>query len=332
MLSYADEDAIYHADTCTRLRQAAEAGEVELGALARGSYPGTRLGSRQMPGLRTVGYWDAGRNQDWGLDWHRNEGIEFTLLSRGRVDFEVDGGRHRLSPGALTITRPWQRHRVGAPNVSASRLNWLILDVGVRRPNQRWRWPDWLLLERSELDRLAQILQQNETPVWQADRDLIEAFEKLAGLVRNGAGPAELSRLKLGINELLLATLHLLARQPLRLDPELSSTRRAVSLFLQALNEQLERDWTVEAMAQACGLGVTRFAHYCVQLTNRSPIAYLNGLRVEQARKLMLADPDMRLTDIGALCGFQTSQYFSYRFKAETGLSPRYYRRARAPA
>ncbi len=28
--------------------------------------------------VRTVGYWNAKHDQGWGLDWHRNEGIELT--------------------------------------------------------------------------------------------------------------------------------------------------------------------------------------------------------------------------------------------------------------
>ena len=33
-----------------------------------------------LPGLKMAGYWDADSDQDWGLPWHRNEGIELTLL------------------------------------------------------------------------------------------------------------------------------------------------------------------------------------------------------------------------------------------------------------
>ena len=54
----------------------------------------------------------------WGLDWHRNEGIEFTWLEQGTLPFATDDVETVLRPGDLTITRPWQRHRVGAPHVT----------------------------------------------------------------------------------------------------------------------------------------------------------------------------------------------------------------------
>ena len=82
---------------------------------------------KRYAGIRTVGRWDARHDQRWGLDWHRNEGIELTLLSRGRLAFATDAGEQVLRPGDLTVTRPWQRHRVGAPFVTPGRLHWLIL-------------------------------------------------------------------------------------------------------------------------------------------------------------------------------------------------------------
>ena len=106
------------------------------------NWPGT------LSGLKTVGFWDADHDQAWGLDWHRNEGLELTFLETGTLAFSVDATRCQLHPNDLTITRPWQPHRVGNPAVSAGRLHWLILDLGVRRPHQTWQWPKWLILTR----------------------------------------------------------------------------------------------------------------------------------------------------------------------------------------
>ena len=107
---------------------------------------GAKAPPHTLPGVKSLGFWDADHRQDWGLDWHRNEGIELTLLESGRLPFSVDGQDLDLKPGDLTITRPWQLHRVGRPHVTACRLHFLILDVGVRRPHQRWKWPPWLVL------------------------------------------------------------------------------------------------------------------------------------------------------------------------------------------
>jgi len=131
----------YRPDTCLPLKLAIEGGKVQLTAVVHGDYPGTRLPHNVLPELRTAGYWNATCKQDWGLDWHRNEGIKLTALHGGKVEFAVRGTEFTLHPGDFTITRPWQEHRVGVPHLGPSRLSWLILDVGVRHPNQSWVWP-----------------------------------------------------------------------------------------------------------------------------------------------------------------------------------------------
>ncbi len=281
-----------------------------------------------LPGVSTLGYWDAKRSQAWGLDWHRNEGIEITYLSRGRLDFAVDDHSYPLEAGQVTITRPWQQHRVGDPEVRASRLFWLILDVSVRRPNQEWHWPDWLILAPADLRELTVKLRHNEHPVWQADATLRRCFERLAPLVAVSNPITVQTRLILLLNELLIALLEILRSHKPKLDQSLSSSARTVELFLAKLPSHIEHPWTLDEMAVQCGLGRTRFADYCRQLTNVAPMDFLINSRVDAAKKLLRTQPGRSITDIGFACGFQSNQYFTTVFRSRTGKSPSKYRAA----
>jgi len=42
-----------------------------------------------LPKVKSLAYWDAHELQDWGLGWHRNEGIELTFLESGSLDFGI---------------------------------------------------------------------------------------------------------------------------------------------------------------------------------------------------------------------------------------------------
>ena len=143
---YKAPDESFVADTCQTLVDAAQRGEVRIEALVHGHYPGRKLPGGELSGIKTVGYWDARGPQTWGLPSHRNEGIEITFLESGKLAFGIGDQEHLLHADALTITRPWQTHRVGNPAVGPGKLHWLILDVGVRRPNQSWKWPAWIML------------------------------------------------------------------------------------------------------------------------------------------------------------------------------------------
>ena len=86
---YREGDEIYHADSCNPLVWAAKTGKVRLCSIGRGSYPGRRLSDSELPKVKSLAYWDAHELQDWGLGWHRNEGIELTFLESGSLDFGI---------------------------------------------------------------------------------------------------------------------------------------------------------------------------------------------------------------------------------------------------
>lgn len=325
-------DQQHKADTCEPLVAATEAGEVRLEALVRGTYPGRPLPRNVLPQVSTIGYWDAACDQSWGLEEHRNEGIEITYLDNGHLGFVVDGCSHPLSPGHLTITRPWQPHRVGDPHVRASRLYWLILDVGVRQPHQTWRWPAWLVLSPDDRRDLTALLRENEHPVWPGTPEIGRCFADI-GLLIESSGPGRVpsSRLALMINELLVCLLELLRNQDPPRSPSLTLGERSVSMFLDRLPQELGEPWTLESMAERAGLKRTRFAHHCRKLTNLSPMNYLQQLRVEEAKRL-LSEGDRSITDIAMRCGFASSAYFATVFRSRTRCAPRDYRDAAGSA
>lgn len=330
-VAFRSPSELFHADSCEPLKQAARDGAVRLAALGRGTYPGVRLPRNDLREVSLTGYWDAARDQSWGLGWHRNEGVEFAFVEAGQVPFSVEGGRNfLLEPGSLTITRPWQRHRVGNPNVLASRYHWLIVDVGVRRPNQPWVWPSWLLYPRRGLQQLTTMLRQNEQPVWRADEEIARCFRRLGKAAAQGeVTPEALARLKILINELIIALAEMLDRRKPRLDEKLSSSERAIRLFLQDLPRRLDEPWTLETMAENCGLGRSRFAAYCRQIINVSPMEYLTRCRVDAAAAILAGESQQSITEIAFACGFQSSQYFATVFRQRLGRSPRDWRESR---
>jgi AraC-like DNA-binding protein len=326
---YEESGKTYAADTCEPVRRAVAAGQIRWESLARGHYPGRRLSRTALPGVKTVGFWDADKRQDWGLDWHRNEGIELTLLETGSIAFAVDGHAFPLHGNDLTVTRPWQQHRLGDPAIGAGRLHWLILDVDVRRPHQPWRWPPWIVLTPSDLRELTDILRHNEQPAWRATTDVARCFQRIASAVETDRDGSSVSRLAVQINELLLATLEMFRRRDVPLDESLSTTRRTVELFwadLQQNREELAAEWTVARMARRCGMGVTNFIHCTKTLTNQTPNQYLGHCRLAAAAELLKSRPEQSITDVAFACGFTSSQYFATQFRNQFGATPREYR------
>jgi AraC-like DNA-binding protein len=325
--TFRTERELFHADTCEPLKRAAAGSGLRLEAISRGGYPGTRLPGGELKELCMAGFWDAPGQQDWGLGWHCNEGIEIGYVSAGRLPFGIGRKSLTVRPGELTITRPWQRHRVGDPNVPACHYSWVILDVGMRRPNQPWQWPKWLLFPKSGLASLTETLRQNEDPVWHGDRRIGDCFSRLDEIVARGVGETNLARTKIVINELVVLLAELLESRNPHLDASLSGSERTVRLFLENLTHRLDEPWTLDSMAEACGLGRTHFSSYCRKLFNVAPVEFLTRARVEAAGRLLMENPPVSVTEAAFCCGFQSSQYFAKVFRARQGCAPSEFRR-----
>jgi AraC-like DNA-binding protein len=315
----------YEIDTCEPQVRAVQEGKIKLHALTKGHYPGAKFSSDILPGLNSIGFWDGAGPQDWGLNEHRNEGVEIVFLETGRMAFTVDKRRFDLVPGSLTITRPWQLHKLGDPNIGPGRLHWFIVDVGVRRPNQEWRWPDWLVLTRDDMAELTRKLRHNETPVWKSTPETAQTFQKIAQCILDWNQPHSVSRMITGLNQLFVAILDALTAQQLEENPDLTSRRRTVELFLKDLAENpvSSRElWSLEQMAKQCGMGITAFSKYARELVNVGPMEYLNQCRLDHAARQLRENPTQSVTDIAFGNGFNSSQYFATCFRRRFKLSP----------
>lgn len=319
----------FEIDRCAPQLLAVAKGKIRFHALSKGHYPGKRMKSACLPGLNSIGYWDASQPQDWGLAAHRNEGVEITFLETGVMNFTVDEQQFEVHAGDFTVTRPWQLHRVGGPNIGPGRLHWLILDVGVRRPNQEWRWPAWVALTPPDRAALTRHLRHNENPVWKSSPEITAAFRGIAGCIHRWTQPHVESRMINLLNQLLLGLLDATSQQPTHENPDLTSRRRTVELFLKDLaanGANCHQPLPLEKMAGQCGMGITAFSKYCRDLVNTGPVEYLNQCRLDRAARQLKENLALPVTEIAFQNGFNSSQYFTTVFRRRFHQTPRAYR------
>ena len=323
--TYRARHARYEIDRCEPQRSAIESGKIDFHALTKGHYPGTRIPNTVLPGLTSIGFWDAAGKPDWGLDAHRNKGVEICFLETGGMDFSVDQHNYKLRAGQFTITRPWQLHRLGAPHIGPGRLHWVILDVGVRRPHQPWRWPNWNVLTPKDLAELTDKLRHSDNPIWPATPAITHSFRELAKNVTAWDRPHSVSRLAANLNQLLIGILDVLGSQPAREDKQLVSRRQTVQIFLEDLENgrlNLGDAWAFSKMADHCDMGVTAFSQHTRALVNAGPVEFLNNCRLDKAARLLRGPEKCSVTEVALTCGFNSSQYFATHFKRKFKSSP----------
>lgn len=104
---------------------------------------------------------------------------------------------------------------------------------------------------------------------------------------------------------------------------------RQVQRAITLIHEQLDRRWTVTALARSVGLSRPVFARRFVEQTGHSPKRYLAQQRMERAAEL-LRDSDAALAQIGTLVGYDSEFAFNRAFKRHHQLAPGSFRRLSA--
>ncbi|MBA4788390.1 MAG: helix-turn-helix transcriptional regulator [Rhizobiales bacterium] len=99
---------------------------------------------------------------------------------------------------------------------------------------------------------------------------------------------------------------------------------------LTVWQERIAKEWieatlpmgtTLSELAQACGLGVSRFARAFRASTGVTPYGWVIARRVQRAKDLLEAS--LSLAHIALACGFADQSHMTKTFKRATGMAPR---------
>ncbi|MEO0795246.1 MAG: AraC family transcriptional regulator [Verrucomicrobiota bacterium] len=316
-------------DNCDPLIDAVERGEVTLAARSRGSYPGARIPKNALPGLRTIGYWDAVGPQSWGLPMHRNEGIEICYLLSGESSFATDFGEWNLRAGDITITRPWQRHRLGDPNIRPSKLFWMILDVEAHDERSTWDFADWIGPDVRSRRELLRVFRKNQCPHLSDRGHQLRPFMEQTCERMADDGPMVVAQLACSINALLLAIVERLSEGIDETSQDSSGFDQTIRQFFQGLESSIDKaaePWSVAEMAKACRVGKSYLTTSCRHIFNATPAELLGRTRLNHARTLLSQRAETSITDIAMAVGFGSSQYFANCFRKQFGMTPQQFR------
>ena len=94
----------------------------------------------------------------------------------------------------------------------------------------------------------------------------------------------------------------------------------------ELFDSEYEQDYTLDGLEERFAISKYRLCREFRSFFGQSPLQYLNGKRVDAAKKLLL-DSDYRIHEIGSLVGVENTNHFIYLFKKYTGMTPLAFRR-----
>ncbi|MBS6043924.1 MAG: helix-turn-helix domain-containing protein [Clostridium baratii] len=107
-------------------------------------------------------------------------------------------------------------------------------------------------------------------------------------------------------------------------------TKKTKERFLQFKNvitlieNEYQNPLTLEDLSRASGMSPKYFCRFFHEMSNKTPIEYLNYYRIEIACEQLLAT-ELSITEIALNCGFNDVSYFIKTFKKYKGLTPKKY-------
>lgn len=103
------------------------------------------------------------------------------------------------------------------------------------------------------------------------------------------------------------------------------SQRQKLKDVLSYIRKNIDKNITLEELAQVSGMSPRYFCRVFKSMTGRTPIEYVNYYRIETASQMLITTGES-VTDIALNCGFNDMSYFSKMFKKLKGISPSKFR------
>jgi AraC-like DNA-binding protein len=98
------------------------------------------------------------------------------------------------------------------------------------------------------------------------------------------------------------------------------ATRR-IATAVERIRRDFDQPLRTAALAQDLGMSVSGFHHHFKQVTAMSPIQFQKQLRLQEARRLILAE-DLDAASAGFRVGYDDPSYFSREYKRLFGAPP----------
>jgi AraC-like DNA-binding protein len=268
-------------------------------------------------GLDILGYDAPRRAGVLPLGRHHHAGaFEVCLILDGVVEWWANEEQevHRIGPGEIYLTRPDEPH--GAVNATIQPSSFYWVQTSLRDGPAAMS-----LRDRATVRRVLSSAPRR----FRASSRLIDLHHNLMAEHEQTdalSGPAA--------EALFQQLIVQLVRDAQRAQPQRQALSPAVLAAQRWLLDHLEEPVGIEDAAAAAGLSLTRLHERFREEVGQPPADWRNHRRLDRARRL-LADTDLRITDIAVRCGFATSQYFATAFRKQVGLSPSAYRRRAMP-
>ena len=264
---------------------------------------------------------------------HDHDFVEIAVVCDGHAVHRTIHGQQAIGKGDCFVMQPGQWHAYESAHDLA--IYNLCFGTDLLLRELAWARTDPVLsclfpgrLPTSTDSKTRRAAAQGVISLKLANDDLALLISEL-GRLRTIQAQPDLVRVRSDAIGRLLLALGLIARlaatgRKLETAVDLASGGPVAST-VQALEEQLDREWALDELAKLAKLNRSYFVRRFKRATGLSPMAYLARRRAEKAAVLLLTT-DLPISQVGKLVGWHDPNYFARRFRQAFSMSAREYR------
>lgn len=276
-------------------------------------------------------YWEGPWHGPFVEPWRRLYDCELVYVSQGEAELHLGAERHPLKANMLVIIPPRLRHETLVDPGRKTMRHCVHFDWVPTLPELEQR--PLMAFEHERFESLGQTV--IPPPQIAAHLPLVVSLDALNSGVKPALKTA-LTLLRAGRYEeaggwlwpVLNAALRHVASQA---DGSAAQQAGGLSLHaVQAAKDHMDRNYTIPVtLDQLASLTRISANYLCMvfrRVVGKSPIQYLNDLRVQHACRL-LESGHLNIEEVALHVGIPDANYFARLFKQKTGFQPRDYAR-----
>lgn len=255
------------------------------------------------------------------VPWHWHEEWEAAVIIRGTAAFFADGNRYVLQEGQGIFVNSMVLHSVRDAADTDCMLRSVVFHPRIVGGSmESVFWQNYVGPVQSHGD-LKSVLLDPATPWQKSAIECVEAAWNAS--VKEEPGYELEARSALSRLAFLLVSRCPSSSAP----PAKSALRKSerIKVMLQFVQDHFQEDLTAARIAQSASISESECLRCFRDMVGISPIQYVRQFRLSHAAKL-LKTTDLKIAEIGSLCGFQETSYFAKSFREAKGCTPKEYR------
>ena len=95
------------------------------------------------------------------------------------------------------------------------------------------------------------------------------------------------------------------------------------------IRQNLDKVIALESLCTRFYLSQTRLSRLFREFSGMSVHEFMTGERIKRAQQLIDTNPEMKMSDVSAMCGYDDQHYFSRVFRNIVGVTPSDYRKGK---